>query len=258
MITVAFTRPLDRIGESLKLAESMGLKAMAAPSLEIKDGDPEEFRRTAEMIGEGRVSFVVFGSGTGVDRCAGFYGEGFKHMFEKVTTVAIGPNTRKVLDGYGIRTDIMPDDYSSYGIVDILGDSVRGKGVLLVRSDMGSRVLMEGLTKNGAEVTEFAAYKLDKVGMTDSLLHIMEGIGDGTVDAVAFTSPMSAESFFGLMEEKYGKDAADSMMGKVCVAAIGRPTAMRLENLGRTPDVVPQKTTFADTLEAIKERFEKE
>ncbi len=256
MTKVAFTRPADRIEESVKFAESMGLEVMAAPSLEIYDGDPKDFREAAKMIADGKVSFVVFGSGTGVERCHNFFGDAFSGMFGGVTVVAIGPNTKAVLERRGVNAEVMPEDYSSYGIVDILGASVAGKEVLLVRSDMGSEVLKLGLEKNGATVKEFAAYRLRKVGMTEELEKIMDAMQEGGLDALAFTSPMSAESFLTLLENRHGKANAASMLKNVCVAAIGKPTAMKLTALGRVPDIVPALTTFADMLEAIKEKFE--
>lgn len=257
MTTVAFTRPADRLEESVRLAESMGLKVMAAPSLEIMDGDPEDFRMAADMIANRKVSYVVFGSGTGVERCHQFFGDGFRDMFSEVKVVAIGPNTKMVLESRGVEAEIMPDDYSSYGIVDTLGKSVSGKGVLLVRSDMGSEVLKVGLEGNGAKVTEFAAYRLRKVGMTEELGKIMDTMVAGKLDALAFTSPMSAESFIGLLEERQGKADAEALLRKVCVCAIGKPTAMKLFSLGRDPDLVPEKTTFEDMLQAIVMKFKR-
>ena len=121
---------------------------------------------------------------------------------------------------------------------------------------MGSEVLKLGLEKNGATVKEFAAYRLRKVGMTEELEKIMDAMQEGGLDALAFTSPMSAESFLTLLENRHGKANAASMLKTVCVAAIGKPTAMKLTALGRVPDIVPALTTFADMLEAIKEKFE--
>ena len=150
-----------------------------------------------------------------------------------------------------------PEDYSSYGLVEMLRDGVRGRKVMVVRSDSGSDVLSDGLRDAGAEVTDVAAYRLKKAGMGNGLLHMMLSIKRGHMDCMAFTSPMSAQSFFDDIRDFFGQEDADRYMrDNVMVAAIGRPTAMKLESLGRKPDIVPERTTFRDMLEAIKAEFE--
>ena len=115
----------------------------------------------------------------------------------------------------------------------------------------------DGLRDAGAEVTDVAAYCLKKAGMGNGLLHMMLSIKRKHMDCMAFTSPMSAQSFFDDIRDFFGQEDADRYMREnVKVAAIGRPTAMKLESLGRKPDIVPERTTFHDMLEAIKAEFE--
>lgn len=256
MITVAFTRPADKIAESVKLAESLGMEAVAAPSLEILDGEESEYKNAELALSSGKVEIAVFGSGTAVEKCIAVFGtEKFKTLFEGKTLVAIGPYTSMMLKKIGgLDHDIMPvDDYSSYGIVKALNGKVDGKGVMLVRSDSGSDVLKQGLLDDGADIIEFASYRLKKVGMTDDLAILMDGFEDGSIDAVGFTSPMSADSFFSLLNKRFGEAESKEILSKRKVAAIGRPTAMKLTSLGRAPDIVPEKTTFEDMLKAIRD-----
>ena len=252
MITVAFTRPAKRLEESVKLAESMGFRVFAAPSLEIMDGDAEEFQKAERQIRSGEVDIVIVGSETGVEECTRVYGAGLPELLSKVRVISIGSNTTEALRRANVRVDSEPEDYSSYGLIDLLEKDVEGKSVLLIRSDKGSKVLFDGLVSNGAKVTEFAAYKLKAVGKTEQLDAIMECMKNGELDAMAFTSPMSAETFFSDLAAKYGVEDSKLILGQTRVAAIGGPTAMKLEELGRIPDIIPEKTTFKDMLEAIK------
>ncbi len=256
MTKVAFTRPADRIADSIRKAEEMGLEAYAAPSLEVLDGHPGDYDGTERFLSEGKADYVVFGSSTAVEKCVERFGrERFKDLMSRPIIVAIGPSTADALHGIGgVDSDIIPKgDHSSYGVVEAIGDDVKDKTVLLVRSDSGSDVLSEGLEDKGAHVVDFAAYRLVKVGMTEDLARIMDMIADGSMDVMAFTSPMSAESFIDLMGERYGPERAREFMRKVKVAAIGRPTAMRLDSLGRAPDIVPERTTFDDMLKVIRD-----
>ncbi len=254
-VRIAFTRPADKIDESLSLAESLGLEAMAAPSLRAMPGYDSDYLAAERDLLSGKVSFAVFGSGTAVEFCSKKWGDGrFASLFSRIPAVSIGPHTSDVLAGHGMEAAMMPqDDYSSYGVVAMLSPLVRGKGVMLVRSDSGTDILREGLSDAGAEVIEFPAYRLEKVGMTPELKAIMGALESGGLDAIAFTSPMSASSFREELEAEYGADKADRMLSSVDRAAIGRPTSERLKQLGHPPQIVPEKTTFRDMLLEIRE-----
>lgn len=255
MTTLAFTRPADRIAESVKMAQEMGFDVLAAPSLEIMDGCQEDYDTVERFLVEGKVDYAIFGSGTAVEKCIQRFGrDKFKELFSKPVIVAIGPTTSSVLFKLGeVEFDVMPvNDYSSYGIIDAIGKYVRGKTALLVRSDNGSDVLTKGLEESGATVIDFPSYRLKAVGMTEDLAYIMDSMDDGSVDVIAFTSPMSAESFFLFLEVRYGKSKVKDIMSNIKIAAIGRPTALKLKSLGFFVDVVPSNTTFIDMLQSIK------
>ena len=104
------------------------------------------------------------------------------------------------------------------------------------------------------ELIDIASYKLQDMGMTSALMHMFIAIKRGKMDVMAFTSPMSAKSFFNQIDEYYGKEKAREYMDEIKVAAIGRPTAMTLKAIGRPADIVPERTTFHDMLLAIKEQ----
>ncbi len=251
-VRMAFTRPSDKIEESITLAESLGMTALAAPSLNILEGTDAAYNSAEASLTSGFVHYAVFGSGTAVEACCKKWGdEKFATLFYGCSIVSIGPHTSEVLKEHGVKTGMMPqDDYSSYGVVDMLSDKVKGKTVILVRSDSGTDVLREGLFKAGAWVLEFPAYRLEEAGVTDDLVKIMDAIESGDLDVMAFTSPMSAKMFVGNMKERFG-DRADSLLNSIKLAAIGKPTALALTELGHPPSIVPEKTTFKDMMEAI-------
>ncbi len=253
MIRLAFTRPADRIADSLRAAEALGMEAMAAPSLTMVAGDPAELARARRMLESGTADIVIVGSAAAVGYCAeGFGADAFREMLGPVVVVPIGPGTAEALAGHGIRCDLMPeDDHSSYGILALLDGDVAGRMVMLIRSDRGSDVMPEGLARRGARVADIAAYRLEPAGMTPEALRIIGALDAGELDAMAFTSPLSAESFIGMLRERLGDGRAAAALDGVAVAAIGTPTAIRLGELGRRPDIVPVRTTFADMLAAI-------
>jgi uroporphyrinogen-III synthase len=251
MTMIGFTRPIERLKDSIKEAEEMGFDVIAAPSMKIISGDKEEFERARHILLSGTASFAVFGSVTAVEECIKAYGEDFVRLFSKVKIIPIGPSTGNALKSAGISTDALPEEFSSAGIVDLLKDSVKGKTVLLMRSDSGSDVLYNGLRAAGAETVSVATYKLEEFGINSALLHLITAIKGGKIDVMAFTSPLSAKIFYSQIRDMAGNDATVEMMGRLKVAAIGGPTSEALRLLGREPDIMPKDSTFHDLLEAI-------
>lgn len=247
MIRLGFTRPEERLEDAVREAEGMGFKVLSAPSMRIITGDGEEFRKARDYLSSGKASFAVFGSMTAVEKCIDAYGDEFPSLFENVKVVSIGPSTEKALIDAGVRSDMMPPEYSSYGIVDMLKDKVNGKTVLLVRSDSGTRVLYEGLSEAGADVVTIATYKLDEFGVTPELSEIMDAIENRELDVMAFTSPKSARIFYTQMKDRFGNRTSE-LMDSIKIAAIGDPTADAIRMFGREPEIIAAEFTFTGML----------
>lgn len=255
MISLGFTRPLERLKESAEEARDMGFKVFAAPSMKIIEGDSSEFEKAKELLTSGKATIAIFGSMTSVEQCQREYGEDFGHLFKDVKIISIGPSTGKALKSAGLPADEMPEEYSSSGIVELMKDSVKGKTVLLMRSDSGSEVLYEGLTAAGADVISIATYKLEDIGMNTLLLHLITAIKGRYLDVMTFTSPKSVRIFYSHMNRQVGEEKTDELMADLKVAVIGNPTADALRSLGREPDIIPKDATFRDMLEEIDSTF---
>lgn len=252
MITLGFTRPASKLPASVREAEALGFRVLAAPSLEVIHGDRSEFERLERCISEGVP--VVFTSTTSVDHCLMEFGSDFPKMVSGCTTLAIGPGTAERMVSGGIRVDAVSEEHSSYGLVDEIGRRFPSGRIAVVRSDSGTDVISKGAAGPGWHPEEIAAYKLRACEVGPEMSAIMDAIADGGLDCMAFTSPMSASSFFGNMKDRFG-DGHMGMMRSVGVAAIGRPTAERLSSLGRPPDMVPERSTFTDMLSLIRQRY---
>ncbi len=116
-------------------------------------------------------------------------------------------------------------------------------------------MLSDGLWEAGADLVDVASYRLVDFGMSNALLHMLMTLKRGRFDALAFTSPKSAEAFVSAVEREFGKERGDGYLRTAKIAAIGVPTSKRLESLGFPPDIVPENATFADMLKAIRAEF---
>ena len=74
-IRIAFTRPADKIAESVELAESLGMSVLAAPSLRILEGTDAAYSSAEASLTSGMVDYAVFGSGTAVEACCARWGD---------------------------------------------------------------------------------------------------------------------------------------------------------------------------------------
>lgn len=252
-VVLGFTRPAQKLKESVKEAEDMGFTVMSAPSMDIDIGDDAEFEKFTSSVSEGVT--VVFASASAVEMAAKRFGNTLPGMLKGCRIISIGPATTKELVKNGIQGAEEPQDYSSYGALEMLREDAKGKKFILARSDRGSDVLKEGLEGAGAEVITVAVYKIREIGMGNGMFHMMIAIKRGKMDVLALTSPASAESFFESMFKQYGEDTAREYLSKVKIAAIGTSTTQKLRELGREPDIVPSESTFHDMLLEIKKEF---
>ena len=247
MKVLGFTRPASKLQTSVAEAEALGFKVFAAPSLEIIHGDASEFKRLKESLSPGIP--IVFGSTTAADHCRQEFGDDLVEIFRPCEVIAIGPGTSARLESLGVRVDIVPEDYSSYGLVNEIKAKYAPCKVILVRSDSGTEIISDGLASSGYDIIDVATYRLEAAEVGDDMKSLLRAVKE-ELDWMAFTSPMSASTFFDRMKEMYGNNYL-ALMDSIKVAAIGRPTAEMLESLGRKPDLIPEKTTFHDLLLAI-------
>ena len=250
MITLAFTRPARRLAESVTMAESMGFRVIAAPSLEILPGDENDFRSIRDQIREGSFDMSIVSSVTAAEECLNAWGDEFPSLLNSTEVIPIGRSTADYLERRGVRIDSVPSEYSSIGILDLILGRPEKKNIVLIHSDHGSDVLEIGLRKSGSNVTELIAYRLEKKGPCTEFLDVVEEMKMGNVDVFAFTSPMSAESFVETLVS-LNCDPAEIFKG-IRIAAIGKPTASMLSSKNLRTDIMPDRSTFRCLLEEIE------
>jgi uroporphyrinogen-III synthase len=148
--------------------------------------------------------------------------------------------------------DVVPETYSSAGLVDALRDGVDGARVEVARSDHGSDVLLDGLREAGAYVHETVLYRLTRpVGAGESC----ERAASGDLDGALFSSSLTVEHFVEAATERGVRGAALAGLNDAVVGAIGRPTADRAAELGVEVDVVPDEADFETLARAVVTRI---
>jgi uroporphyrinogen-III synthase len=154
---------------------------------------------------------------------------------------AIGDPTADALREAGYAVSLVPEEFSSAGLVTALDDAVAGARVEVARSDHGSAVLTDGLNDAGAYVHETVLYRLVRPdGAGDSAARAAAG----DLDAALFTSSLTVEYFLDAAAERGVRDTALEGLNDAVVAVIGEPTGETAAELGIAVDVVPEQADF--------------
>ncbi|MCE8423327.1 MAG: uroporphyrinogen-III synthase, partial [Candidatus Methanoperedens sp.] len=234
MKVIAIMRPVGYLAESVKLAVSMGFKTITAPMIDVVDRTDPDFKIFASRILEGEADYVIFTSANGVEFTLLKLNmvDDFIEQLNKTQVVAIGPKTRKALIRNGIRVSIVPESYSSEGLVEKLS-GIEGAIIEIARSSHGAPELVRGLIGKGAVVHETQVYQI--ISPRDERhKKLMEQALAGKIDIFAFTSTMMVRNFIALADEMDAKDEIIRIMNEKTVAAIGKPTAETLSESGIT------------------------
>ncbi|SHH12304.1 uroporphyrinogen-III synthase [Halobaculum gomorrense] len=258
---VAVFRPDDeRLTEAVETLDALGVEALADPMLEV---------RPTGAVPEG-ADWVVFTSKTGVelaegagwspgdavddddsdasDASDGSEGEPLGRGVGPAIA-CIGPSTADAAREAGWAIELIPEEYSSTGLVaafDALG--VGGVRIEVARSDHGSQVLLDGLRDAGATVRETVLYELVRPeGSGESA----EVAAAGDLDGACFTSSLTVEHFLDAADERGVREEAIAGLEEAVVGCIGHPTRETAEDRGVTVDVVPAEATFEALAESV-------
>ncbi len=211
--------------------------------------ETNEFLRTLTTITE--YDWIIFTSGNGVTVfCEALQGLGKDaRVFGSAKIAAIGNGTAAKLSEFGIKADFVPSVFTGkeLGKQLIAYTNLRGKKVLLLRSQLASNELVELLDKGGAEVQDVAVYTA--VEQKSECTWLIEEIRNGRIDWLTFASPSSVNGFF----EQIRSDLVNS--GDVKVVSIGPVTSERLKTLGVRIDVTATDHTLDGLLDAIEQTY---
>lgn len=232
--SVAVFRPDDgRLARAGEFLEDLGVEPVLDPLLTVAP--------TGELP-RSDGEYTILTSKTAADLLAGTEWQPGGEL------CAIGDGTASALREAGYTVDVVPETYSSRGLVEHLGDAVDGSKVEVARSDHGSAVLLEGLERAGAYVHETILYQLrlpDKSGGST------ERAAAGELDGVLFTSSLTVEHFVDAAEKRGVLEEAIDALDDAVVGTIGKPTQETAENLGIGVDVVPEEASVEELAKAV-------
>jgi uroporphyrinogen III methyltransferase/synthase len=157
---------------------------------------------------------------------------------------AIGPVTARALVEKGVRTDYLPEIYTSQGfLAGLRRKNIAGCNILLPRADIAGNELSDGLVKLGAKVQQVTAYRTTTA--TKLNLQAKQMLLGGDIDVVAFTSASTVDSLLAILGRRW------EIIKQAKLACIGPNTAAALAGKGLKADIVATEHTVAGLVAAL-------
>lgn len=249
---VAITRPKDRAQKACEIVERLGGEAILAPTLDLK---PVNTRSLKDFVAKkDEFDWIVFTSPTTIVSLNKFYPDFIKSITCKLA--AIGNKTGKLLEKQGLTIDLIPADFTTEGLIDeFKKHGITGKVIGIPRTASARPVLPEELEKLGNEVILAEAYKslfpMDSKAVKD----LISKIENKKIDAITFTSPLTVENFFEIVEDK--EKIAKLLSDNLITVSIGPITAKVLEKYN-VAYIYPDTYTVPDMMELLFEKLKEQ
>lgn len=250
---IVITRPAERARDSVEMVKSYGAIPIVTPTIELKDSKPEEMIKLCDMINE--LDWLVFTSPRAIKS---FFRYCSLEDAKNLKIASIGPKTGEVLDEYGVKIDLMPDNYTAEGLLEAFeGIEVKGKKIGLPRTMVARYTLPHGLQRRGAEVILADAYKSEMPEDKSRIYELIDDISKKKIDIIMFTSPLTVKNLLKIAMDQNGDEILDILQKKeVLVAAIGPITKKVLDAYEIDP-IMPEVYTFKDMLDKLAEATNK-
>jgi hypothetical protein len=109
-----------------------------------------------------------------------------------LTICCIGPRTAEALAAYGLRADVIPEQFQAEGILEVLAArQMRGARVLIPRALVARELLPDQLRAQGADVDVVPVYRTIRPAVATDRL--MEQLRTGGIDVISFHEFLDGE-----------------------------------------------------------------
>jgi uroporphyrinogen-III synthase len=257
--TIAITRPRDQAEEASKMIEEKGGKPYLIPTIEIKGlSDLSPIKDFINDLMKGEIDYVIFMSANGVRylinaaESLGSRDQLIEHL-AKTVIVAVGPRSAQELKNHKIHVALIPEKYSSEGIIQSLQQhDISGKSVYIPRTNAATPLLKESLKKMGAKVSEVYVYESLPFIDTNIKKSFLHNLIYGKIHAIIFSSSLCAKNLFQtLMGQISMEKLRDLLNSRLTIVAIGPTTAKTLREMGVKVDIVPENYLLEEALIAL-------
>lgn len=233
--------------------EELGAEIIELPTIDIQP--PTSYDELDQAIGRiDSYNWIVFTSANGIKYF-------LKRFFELdrdirdlrgLKVCAIGSKTAEEIKRYGIKVDLIPEEFRAEGLIEAFlkeaegmkGSEAKGQigpleglRILLPRAEVAREVFPEKVKSLGGHIDTPVAYRAVRPDLHGKRLKRF--LKEGRITIATFTSAATFKNFLEMM----GEEAIDLLRG-VKIAAIGPVTAEAIEKRGLKVDIMPERATI--------------
>lgn len=252
---IVVTRAPEQAAEFVAELEALGARVLLLPMITF--AEPEDVAPLDNAITKlDKFDWVIFTSRNAVKYIVGrmkslrIPPERVSHLMLTPHIATIGTATSHEALSVGFLPNYEAEESTGKSLASELLDHVRGKRVLVPRSDLANSPLPQILRDAGADVVEVIAYRTIKPQSADS--NVLEAIRCGKVDVVTLFSP----SAYDHLVEEIDLDALRRHSGKMVLATIGPVTSSAVKSDGLQVAIEASNPSAASLCEAIAGYFE--
>lgn len=172
-----------------------------------------------------------------------------KELLGTVQIAAVGPATAGAAENRGLTVAYVAKKNQGTALAAELSAVIKGKKILLPRSDRANPDLVEALARLDASVTEVVAYKTVQPTAVETASYISE-IERGA-DAILFFSPSAVHN----LQDMLGAAKFVILSRTVAYTTIGPVTEKAVRETGVERIVAAADTSVAAVLQALAEHF---
>ena len=247
---VVITRAVEQSSELKDRLEKLGAKVLLLPAVSFFE--PSDTVHLDQVIHSlERFDWVFFTSANAVlffaDRCLKVGRD--VRAGKMPHYAAVGPATANVAVRAGFAVDYVAREFQGVALARELGAELKGKHVLLPRSDRAGRDLPDLLREAGVEVVEAVVYHTGGIGPTEP--GVLEAVRERRVDVVAFYSPSAIENLC----KELGAEIMSRLGEQAAFAAVGLVTAAALRKAGLPVAIEASEATSESVAAAIAKYF---
>lgn len=231
--------------------EELGAEIFEFPTIKIVP--PKSYRELDSAIKriEG-YDWLVFTSTNGVR----YFMERFVRIGRDVRDLkgirlcAVGSKTAEAIAGYGMKVELVPDEFNAEGLSEAflrfsgsLG-TLKGVRFLLPRAQEARELFPAQIRALGGEIETPAAYRTVKPEKHGKMLKRF--LFEGRISVATFTSGATFTNFLDIV----GREALP-LLEKIAIAAIGPVTKKTIEKSGLKVHIVPKEATISAMVDEI-------
>ncbi|MBM7584856.1 uroporphyrinogen-III synthase [Bacillus pakistanensis] len=163
---------------------------------------------------------------------------------------AVGDKTGELLRSFGYTPDFIPDSFTAEDFAEqFLNEGKRPKKVLIPKGNLARNILASSLREYGISCDEWILYENYFPQKNQEKLKQLLLINE--LDAVTFTSSSAIHHFIKTVEKNNLKRIIEHPI-YACIGPVAKETA---ESYGLKVEIVPERYTMEDLVEALAQYF---